>query len=70
MNGLYVSADIFASEKTRSKLVENPMPNELSIFFAGDIRSLIPNELKTCLNIFTSGMHNTHPQIIARTDSE
>ena len=37
MNGLYVSAEIFANENIKSILIEKPTPNDLIILLVGNV---------------------------------
>ena len=70
MNGLYVSAEIFAKENTKSKLEEKPIPNDLIVLFVGNVKSLILNKLQMYSSVLISGMHNKMPKNIANIDSE
>ena len=70
MNGLYVSAEIFARENTKSKLVEKPIPNDLIVLLVGNVRFLILNKLQMYSSVLISGMHNKMPKNIANIDSE
>ena len=70
MNGLYVSAEIFANENTRSILVEKPTPRDLIILFAGNGSLSIFSNLQIYLKVLNRGIHNMQPKNMASMDSE